>query len=105
MLAIESHLSGRVACIGARLCDVLGDHTTGSDDHLIADADGHDGGIRTDAHPISDGGLFPLGLIAASRASDSEWVVDEHRTMTDEAVFANGHEFANESVALTLPRF
>ena len=41
-----------------------------------------------------------MGLIATSWAANSEWVVDEHRTVTDEAVFANGHEFANESVAL-----
>ena len=41
-----------------------------------------------------------MSLITASGAADSEWIVDEHRTMTDEAVFTNGHEFANESVAL-----
>ena len=96
----KSHLASGVACVGARLCDVLGDYTTSSNDDIIADADGHDGRIRTDAHAIADGGLFPLGLITTGGATNPKWIVDEHRTVTDEAVFANGHEFANEGVAL-----
>ena len=88
---IKSHFSSRVASIGTWFGDVLGDYTTCSNHDIIADADRHDGGIRADAHPISDGGFFPLGLITASRAANSEWVVDEHSTMADEAVFTDSH--------------
>jgi len=97
---IKSHFSSWVAGIGTWFGDVLGDYTTCSNHDIIADADGHDGGVRADTHPISDGGFFPLGLIAASWAANSEWVVDEHGSMTDEAIFADGHKFTNESVRL-----
>ena len=94
------HLAGGVSRIGTCLCDILGNHATCSNDNIITDTDGHDSRIRTDAHAISNAGCFPLGLITARWAADSEWVVDEHGPMTDEAVLANGHKFANESVAL-----
>ena len=97
---IKSHFTGRVTSIGTWFGDVLGDYTTSSNHYIIADAYGHDGGVRADAHPISDGGFFPLGLIAASRATNSEWVVDEHGSVTDEAVFPDGNKFADESVRL-----
>ena len=97
---ISSHFTSRVAGIGTWFGDVLGDHATCSNYDIITDGDGHDGGIRADAHSVTDGSLFPLGLIAASGAANSEWVVDEHGSVTDEAVISNGHEFANESVGL-----
>ena len=97
---ISSHFASRITCIGARLCDILGDHTASTNHDVVADTDWHDGGVRAAAYSVSDGGLFPLGLIAASWAANSEWVVDEHGPVTDEAVISNGHEFANESVGL-----
>ena len=97
---ISSHFTSGITGIGTWFGDVLGDHATCSNYDIITDGDGHDGGIRADAHSVADGGLFPLGLIAASWAANSEWVVDEHGPVTDEAVISNGHEFANESVTL-----
>ena len=94
------HLAGRIACISSWFTNVLGYHTTGTNHNIITDANRHDGGIRTDAHTIADGGFFPLGLIPPSRATNSEWVIDEHRTVTDEAILSNGHKFANKGVAL-----
>ena len=41
-----------------------------------------------------------MSLITASGAADAEWVVDEHRTVADETILANGYKFANECVAL-----
>ena len=97
---ISSHFTSGITGIGTCLCDILGNHTAGTNHDVVADADRHDGGVRADAYSVSDGGLFPLGLIAASWATNSEWIVDEHRTVTDEAIISNGHEFANESVTL-----
>ena len=97
---ISSHFTSGVTGIGTCLCDILGNHTAGSNHDVVADADRHDGGVRADAYSVSDGGLFPLGLIAASWAANSEWVVDEHGSVTDEAVFADGYEFTNECMTL-----
>jgi len=97
---IKSHFAGGVACIGAWFSDILGNHATGSNHNIITDADRHDGGVRADANAIADGGLFPLGLIAAGWAANSEWVVDEHRTVADETIFADGYEFTNECMTL-----
>ena len=94
------HLTGWITCIGAGLCDVLGDHATRTNHNIITDADRHDGGIRTAAHAIADGGLFPLGLVDASWNTDSEWVVDEHGSMAHKTILANGHKFADKRMTL-----
>lgn len=94
------HLTGRIARIGTGLCDVLGDYTTSSNHNIITDTNRHDGGVCPNAHTIADSGLFPLGLITASGATDSEWVVDEHGSVTDEAFLANSHKFADERMTL-----
>ena len=99
-LSEKSHLAGGVACICAGLSDIFGHHTTGADDDIITDIDWHDGCIRADAYAIADGRLFPLVLVSTSRSSDSEWIIDEHGSVTDKTILTYCHKFADECVAL-----
>ena len=89
-----------ISYIGAGLCDILGDYTTRANHDIVADADGHDGGIRADAYPISDDCLLPLCLVTSGRSASAECVVDELGTVRDEAVLSDCHELADEGVAL-----
>lgn len=49
---------------------------------------------------ITDVGREPERFVSSSRAAIREEVVDEHNPMPDEAVIANGDQFANKCVRL-----
>src|SRR5262249_28759505 len=90
----------RITGIGARRHDVLGYHRTGTDDHIIGDGDRHDGGVGADRDAVADHRFAPQLFLAFGRPADREGVVDEHHAMADEAVLADGHEFADEGMRL-----
>ena len=94
------HLSCRISSICARFCNIFCNDAACTDYNIITDADWHDGGVRTNTHSVADCGLFPLCLVTAGGAANSEGIVDEHRTVTDEAFLSNGYELANECVTL-----
>src|SRR6185312_12738161 len=53
-----------------------------------------------DRDAVADHGLAPQLLPAVRRAAGRKGVVDEHHTVTDEAVLADGDEFADEGMRL-----
>jgi hypothetical protein len=78
---------------------VLGNNSAGSDDHLIADRHRKDCGICSDTYTLPKPGRPPKVWLAG-RASVGEAIVNEHRTMRNEAVVVNSDEFTDECVRL-----
>src|SRR6266536_2914146 len=68
----------RIARIGAGSGNILGYHGSSSDDDIIGNSDGHDGGIGADRHAVSDHGLAPKLLSSTRRAASGKSVVNEY---------------------------
>ena len=79
--------------------DVFGDDAARANDSVAADADGKNGGIGADGHVIGDAGGQPVAGCFGG-VTIAEQVIDEHHTMTNEAVSSDGDKFADEGVRL-----
>jgi len=80
------------------LVDVFGYDSSGSDDDAIADVHGKNGGVAPDGDLVADFRWHEVRAISRRWASVLESVVDEHYAVANEAIVADGDEFANERV-------
>jgi hypothetical protein len=90
-----SQQSRRVANVNPRLSYVFGNNCPGANDDLIADRDWKDGGICSDAYTISKSRCSPK-IRLSGRAPGSEWIIDEHGAMRNEAFVSNRYELTDE---------
>ena len=69
---------------------------------MVADGDGQDSGIGSDRNVVADAGRFPKRLVAPGRPAGGKQVVNEHHPVGDDAVVADGDQFAHKGVRLDL---
>ena len=94
--------SCRITDVRAGFGNVFGHHRASANDHIVADGYRKHRRIASDGDAIANFGGLPEGGIAVGRTAFREGVIDEHDAVTDETIVADGHQFANEAVALHL---
>ena len=88
-----------IAGVNAGLDDIFGNNGAGSDYDLIADRDRQDGGIGSYTDAIAKFSLSPE-LPLSRRSAGHEEIVNEHRSVRNEAVVTYRDKIANERVGL-----
>ena len=97
--------SGGVADVGSRFSDVFCHNCTCTDHHIVTYGDGENRRIAANGNPVADKGRLPQRGVTSSWPPCSKGVVDEHDAVSDEAIAADAHEFADEAVTLNLGSF
>ncbi len=93
-----SDFARRIAGVDSRLLDITRHDSPGSDYNIVADGDGQYGGMGADGDTVADTGGSPLRGVAPSRPAFAKQIVDEHRTVRNKAVFADGDELTNKGM-------
>lgn len=75
---------------------IPGDDCSRTDDCSLADPDRENGRIRAYADFVFDNGFFPVSRVSLGRVD----IVDEHHTVSDEAIVPDRYELADECVTL-----
>jgi hypothetical protein len=89
-----------VACVDSRCGNVLGHHGAGADDDTVAYFYWQDRGIAADADSIANERPAPRGGIVTNRSSRLKQVIDEHDSVSYEAIVTDRHQLADERVRL-----
>jgi hypothetical protein len=89
-----------IAGVDARCGDILGNNGSRAHYDVVADLDGKNCHVRADADMVSDAGRTPKVLSSLRGAASGEEIVDEHRSMGDEAIVSDCDELADKGVGL-----
>ena len=88
-----------VAGVNTGLGDVLGHDRSSSDHCIITDRNRKHGGVRPNADAVAKFGRAPK-VAASRRISFNKEIVDEHRSVRDEAVVPDRDELADKRMGL-----
>jgi hypothetical protein len=101
----RANQSGRIACVHARFIDVFCDYCSCSNDGAVTNIYRQDSSIAANGHVVSNSGAAPQIPIASGRATFAKKIIDEHDSMPNETIAANGHQFADKGVGLYFGAF
>ena len=91
----QSQEPSRASHINTRLGDILGNYSAGADYNVVANRDGKNRRIRSDADIVAKLGRTPE-IAVSRRAPLNKEIVNEHRSVRDEAVVPDRDELTNK---------